>query len=436
MKKLFALLAVVAIFNFTNELHSQARIISTGGPFMVMDGGVYLVVENTNPAAIAPSSGAPDLNLVSEDENNIVKWYMDPVGNVGANHQIPFTDTNGDYARIVTRFPNAASAGTPGANFHMQFSSYGTPPGNTPLPSLVTHLTNYNVAIATPGVQGNTANAPNTVDRFWFMEMFDFTASPEPNLRFAVPLAEQDGITTGNVMVQRFNESANLWADWFSPTTLLSASPFFTTAGTDIPTGEFYKTWTLTSFDEPLSVELLNFTAECENAGATIKWSTASEQNSDYFTVERSNDGTFWETVTEIDAAGSSSSLINYEVTDEYAANGINYYKVIETDVNGVKTQFGPVSTSCGTNVFEIVNVINDFSDNSPLDLVINSSSDKIASIKIIDIAGKLVYDQANTTIPEGLSTISLNKSDLSMGVYFIAVQTEDELLGRKVILN
>ena len=440
MKNIFTLFATFIFLVAGSCVYGQARIVSTNGPYMVMNGGVYLVVENTNANALTPSSGAPDLNLVSEAEDNIVKWFMGSSLTTGTNYQVPFSNTSGEYTRAIFTFPNAASTGTTGNNFYVQFSTYGTPSTNLPLPSEVNHLTNLNVASATPGVQGNTANDLNTVDRFWFIEMFDFSVRPEPQLRLSPAPSEYaapNTITANSIMMQRFNPTAGTqgqWADWLSPATVINAA--FTTGNVQIPGAEFYKTWTLTSFSEPLSVELVNFDAQCENNRASIKWSTASEQNSDYFRVERSSDGEFWETIEEVDAAGNSSSLINYVAYDDNAKTGLNYYQVVEVDVDGVESVHGPVSTNCGSDVFEIVNVISDYTFNGELNITLNASEDKLSDIRIFDLAGKMVFEQNNELIQEGISTITLNKGDLSMGVYFIAVQSSDELLTQKVVLN
>lgn len=402
---------------------------------MVMNGGVYLVVENNNQNALTPASGVPDLNLVSEDENNIVKWFLGNTLATGGNYTIPWSTTAGDNVRSMMVFPNAAAKGVTNPDFHVLASTYGTPASNLPLPSLVTHLTNLNLVGG--GNLTTTFNDVNTVDRFWFLEMIDFATTPTPQLKFTVaPSEEPAGWNPNNLIIQRFNNGSLEWADWLHPAPRSLNASNTTNPALTIPTGEFYKSWTIASFDQPLSVELLSFNAECDNERATIRWSTASEQNSEYFTVESSSDGQFWETVEIVQAAGNSSSLIDYVVYDENVKNGLNYYKVTETDVNGVESEFGPISTSCGSDVFEIVNVNNDFENNSPLDVVINSSSDKSATIKIVDLTGKLVYSRTNTMIAEGISTISIDKNDLSFGVYFIAIQTADELLGRKVILN
>ncbi len=442
MKKVFALIAFAAICFFGNQAFGQARIISTGGPFIVMDegasgSGVFLVVENPNNNAIAPSSGVPDLNIVSEHENNVIKWFIN--GNAG-NNIIPFSSPAGNSVRTLFQIA-AGNEGVQDPNAFIQFSTYNTGIDNLPLPTGINHLTNFNIATST-GSASLDENAPNTFDRFWIIDIFGYSSNPSPRLFFGFDAQDiitpgNNPINTGNLMVQRFNPTAGTmgqWADFFFPS--VGVLPGGLIGPTDVPASEMYRSWTISNFDEPLSVELLDFEANCENDRALIKWSTASEQNSDYFTVESSSDGQFWKTVEEVPAAGNSSSVINYSVYDENAKNGINYYRVTETDINGTESTFGPVSANCGSNAFEIVNVLNDYSSSGQLDVIVNTSEDKLTDIRIIDMAGKLVYERPNEMIQEGVSTITLNKGDLAMGVYFIAIQSSDEVLTKKIVLN
>lgn len=429
-----------------NSIFCQARMIGTQQPYVVMDAGpsdngVFLVVENPNNNALMPPAGVPGnanyFRIVSEDENNIVRWF---IGSGTGNHQVPFSSTTGTSVRTYFTLP-AGCQGTSAGNSYVDFATYRTASSNNaPFPSDVNHLTNLNTATASPGTQANDANALNTIDRFWIIDATGYTTNPCPNLFFAYDANDgqvPNTITTNALMIQRFNPTAGTqgqWADYLFPSVSLSNTNLVGPA--PVPSDELYRSWTISSFNEPLSVDLLSFEAFCEDDRALIKWSTASEQNSDYFAIERSTDGEYWETIGEVQAAENSNSIVEYSFYDENAKNGINYYKVTEFDANGMETEFGPVSASCGSNVFEIVNVNNDYSTNGQLDIIVNTSEDKRTDIRILDMAGKLVFEQANEIIQEGVSTITLSKGDLSMGVYFIAIQSADELLTKKVVLN
>lgn len=67
-----------------------------------------------------------------------------------------------------------------------------------------------------------------------------------------------------------------------------------------------------------LPVELLSFSGTCADDGEVLLlWSTASEQNSDKFTVETSKDGESWSFVGSVPGAGNSNATLNYQIEDK-----------------------------------------------------------------------------------------------------------------------
>ena len=85
----------------------------------------------------------------------------------------------------------------------------------------------------------------------------------------------------------------------------------------------------------PLAITLADFSAEAVKQKVKLNWSTVSEINNDYFTVERSTDNTTWTTVKTIKGAVNSSSLLNYECFDDAPVVGVMYYRIKQTDLNG-----------------------------------------------------------------------------------------------------
>ena len=89
----------------------------------------------------------------------------------------------------------------------------------------------------------------------------------------------------------------------------------------------------------PLPVRLLSFSAKAEQAGPSCKvnceWMTASEQNSRSFVVEKSTDGRNYQPVGSVAAAGNSTSLQRYQLTDPAPAAGISYYRLKQEDADG-----------------------------------------------------------------------------------------------------
>src|SRR5690606_10885203 len=85
--------------------------------------------------------------------------------------------------------------------------------------------------------------------------------------------------------------------------------------------------------------------------GVTLKWVTASEENNDYFTLERSADGVAFTAFEEVDGAGNSTAILRYESVDKSYLPGHTYYRLKQTDFDGkfsysdiIRVETGPVA--------------------------------------------------------------------------------------------
>ena len=63
-----------------------------------------------------------------------------------------------------------------------------------------------------------------------------------------------------------------------------------------------------------------------------MSWSTASEINNDFFTVEKSIDGHIFESIRQVAGAGFSTTVKNYSIYDRNPVSGISYYRLKQTD--------------------------------------------------------------------------------------------------------
>lgn len=88
-----------------------------------------------------------------------------------------------------------------------------------------------------------------------------------------------------------------------------------------------------------LPIELLGFAAEPNELGSVLtRWTTASETNNDYFTVQRSADGFSWEHLGDVIGAGFSNAELTYQYTDPAPLPGRSYYRLRQTDFDGAYT--------------------------------------------------------------------------------------------------
>ncbi len=182
-----------------------------------------------------------------------------------------------------------------------------------------------------------------------------------------------------------------------------------------------------------LPIVIIDFTGR-ENAGKNIlNWNTASEVNSDYFSIERSNDGrTYFET-GRVNASGFSSTEVKYNFTDATPLDGNNYYRLKMVDRDG-SLEYSKVVVIANTksNMLRI-NYAAISGNAGTASVIINSTTAQPAKLSIIDISGRLVLN-STIQLQKGNTTINKNIPAVASGIYFIRVSTSTENVVRKTI--
>ncbi|MEI6853279.1 MAG: T9SS type A sorting domain-containing protein [Bacteroidota bacterium] len=187
------------------------------------------------------------------------------------------------------------------------------------------------------------------------------------------------------------------------------------------------------TFGSPLPVELLSFDVKC-NGKADVRWSTATETNNDYFTLERSSDAENWDFVANIPGAGNSNQLLNYQYTDEKSVSGISYYRIRQTDFDGKSETFSPVSVICSSlESTDITMYPNPF--NSALVIHYSNLNEGKAQVQVFDMMGKLMAS-INMEVTTGSNDFILDLNNLANGPYFIEFTSSGNTYHQKILKN
>jgi hypothetical protein len=188
----------------------------------------------------------------------------------------------------------------------------------------------------------------------------------------------------------------------------------------------------------PLPVKMLRFTAKNSALDIILEWASASEANSNRFEVQRSVNGKLFKTVTNVKAAGNSSTIRNYRTldADAFAVTGVNklYYrlKIVDNDGSFEYSNIATVNLKETQNSTQLVVYPNPFSDQTYIQ--VNASQATSAIITVVDITGKTVIAYSEN-ISEGQSTINLNQSNtLKPGIYFLSINFDGTIQQAKLI--
>lgn len=180
---------------------------------------------------------------------------------------------------------------------------------------------------------------------------------------------------------------------------------------------------------EVLPVEFVSFTGEALLERNILNWNTGSETNNDFFTVQKSKDGSFWMTAGYMDGAGTSSTENSYRFVDNGDVDGLYYYRIKQTDHDGVE------------KVSSVISLKNNFGDpfgqffpnptKSEFSFDYNGeSTNAVLNVTIIDNAGRqVISDDLRVQL-----TNTIDVSPLNVGVYTVVLESNEGKFFRKLV--
>lgn len=163
-----------------------------------------------------------------------------------------------------------------------------------------------------------------------------------------------------------------------------------------------------------LPITLTSFTAVPNGDNVSLSWTTASETNSSFFSVERSSSSIFQE-IKKIVAKGNSITTVNYNINDNAPLQGISYYRLKEIDLDGNFYYSNIVSVNNSSSIAKI-SFYPTVSTSNTIHFTGNTSNE---IINIFSTSGAKIF----TTTLNG-SSITL--PTLAKGVYYIKISSAD----------
>lgn len=179
----------------------------------------------------------------------------------------------------------------------------------------------------------------------------------------------------------------------------------------------------------PLPVELLQFDATLakNERMVDLTWTTQSEEELDYFMVQKLSSDNQWIDLDKVAATGNSTVEQDYATVDPAPVMGMNYYRLQQVDKNGSYT-YSPVRSISLKPGNELL-----ISPN-PANTYVTLTSKGIANQEFT------VYNEVGAVViinPTILSddSITFSTTEMASGVYFIRLSS-DELQHYKLVVQ
>lgn len=180
-----------------------------------------------------------------------------------------------------------------------------------------------------------------------------------------------------------------------------------------------------------LPIDIISYTGLLNGEEVDLNWKTASEINNDYFTIEKSSDGKNFEELLKVKGAGNSTQALNYSAVDYSPLPGTSYYRLSQTDFNGITKRINiiPISNTKDDGMFSIV----PNPTNGVVNIAYSCNTNTNAVLKIYDSNGGFVLAK-NFECPSGKNESQLNLNSIASGIYMITFNTGDKFYRTKLI--
>jgi len=167
----------------------------------------------------------------------------------------------------------------------------------------------------------------------------------------------------------------------------------------------------------PVPIKLLSFNAVKQNKSVSLNWETATEINSSYFDVQTSRNGTDWESIGRVNAAGNSNTTQHYSLLHASPVKGINYYRLKEVDIDA-KFEYSDTRTITFSAANSITVMPNPTTDKL---FITSGSSGTLQIVSLYSSEGRLMQNVANFKFGN-----SINMSNYAPGMYMLKMTDKD----------
>jgi hypothetical protein len=169
-----------------------------------------------------------------------------------------------------------------------------------------------------------------------------------------------------------------------------------------------------------------------------VEWNSETENNNNYFIIQRSLDGYNFEDISKVNGSGTKASFSNYSYIDNNHYTGMVFYRIKQVDYNNEFTLSDVVGVNCMINSLLSLSIFpNPSYLNNTMNLYIQGLKDsEEVLITIVDKMGASLFTKIYNSENNHL-TLDLSKEvSLLKGIYYISASTKEKLLTEKLMIE
>jgi hypothetical protein len=211
-----------------------------------------------------------------------------------------------------------------------------------------------------------------------------------------------------------------------------SAGNYLINAGYDSP----QRSWDSAAVTLIVPVELASFSVSVNGNDVRLTWQTATELNNAGFDVERAGLNGEWEEIGFVVGNGTSTEIQTYTFSDNNLPAGTYNYRIKQIDYNGTFEYYEleeAIEIGTPSEFALLQNYPNPFNPSTTIEFVLAEKSN--VSLEIYNSIGEKILILINAEKEAGSYKISFDAEELTSGIYYYKLQTENFKRTRKMIL-
>lgn len=178
-----------------------------------------------------------------------------------------------------------------------------------------------------------------------------------------------------------------------------------------------------------LPIELKDFYGTANKDNVVLRWSTASEKDNLRFNVYKSGDGISWVELGSQDGLGSTAKGKNYSILDNSPLQGINYYYLSQTDMDGTVEKFDVITVDFNNTAVYLKLYPNPFNEK-----FIVSSTTEWQHTDVVSIFNALGLPVNVPVNKINKYNLELNTAGIPKGNYIIKIQSAYQVIVKRMV--